>query len=400
MTREQTPRVAIVHDYLTQRGGAERVVLALAAAFPGAPVYTSFYLPDATYPDFADLEVHTLPLNRIGLLRDHHRLGLPVLAPAFSRLRVTADVVICSSTGWAHGAHVTGRCVVYCHSPARWLWAKDQYLPPGSSIAKLASLALLERPLRNWDVRAARRADRYLVNSSLIRDRVKHAYGIDAEVVPPPFTLAVDGPQLEPSTGPDRAALEPGFFLCVSRLLSYKNVRQVVEAFAMLPDRQLVVVGSGPDEAEVREVAGANTFFTGTVGDTELAWLYANAAGLVAAAYEDFGITPLEAAAFGVPVAALRWGGYLDTVRDGETGVFFDRPEAGSIRDAVVRLLGRSWDRAALLAHAATFSEERFARRMREVVTEEIATATTDPAAPGANGSSRRASSRTEQVRP
>jgi glycosyltransferase involved in cell wall biosynthesis len=368
MTAGARPRVAIVHDYLTQRGGAERVVLALAAAFPEAAIHTSFYAPAETFPQFADLDVRTMPMNRVGFLRDHHRLALPVLAPAFSRLRVDADVVVCSSTGWAHGANVSGRTVVYCHSPARWLWAKDQYLPPGSSLSKRATIAALERPLRKWDVRAAHHADRYLVNSTLIRDRVEQAYGIDAEIVPPPFTLALDGRQHPPIAG-----LEPGFFVCVSRLLPYKNVRQVVEAFASLPDQRLVVVGSGPDEAAVRSAAGANVSFTGTVGDEELAWLYSHAAGLVAASYEDFGITPLEAAAFGVPVAALRWGGFLDTVREGETGVFFDRPEPGPIRESVVNVLGRSWDRAGLMAHAATFSEERFVTRLRAVVDEELA---------------------------
>ena len=367
MTRG-VPRVAIVHDYLTQRGGAERVVLALAGAFPGAPLHTSFYAPSETFPEFADLDVRTMAMNRIGPLREHHRIALPVLAPAFSRLRVAADVVISSSTGWAHGADITGRRVVYCHSPARWLWVKDQYLPPGSSFAKRATLAVLERPLRKWDVRAAQRADRYLVNSTLIRDRVKRAYGIEAEVVPPPFTLPVDGPSVNPIAG-----LKPGFFLCVSRLLPYKNVRQVVEAFSTLPDHSLVVVGSGPDEAAVRAAAGANVFFSGTVGDEELAWLYANAVGLVAASYEDFGITPLEAAAFGVPVAALRWGGFLDTVREGDTGLFFDAPDAASIRDAVVRLLDHSWDRTELVAHAETFSEPRFAQRLQAVVAEELA---------------------------
>ena len=368
MTRPARPRVAIVHDYLTQRGGAERVVLALAGAFPGATIHTSFYAPGETFPQFADLDVRTMPMNRVGFLRDHHRLALPVLAPAFSRLRVDADVAVCSSTGWAHGASVSGRTVVYCHSPARWLWVKDQYLPPGSSFSKRATIAALERPLRKWDVRAARRADRYLVNSTLIRDRVERAYGIEAEILPPPFSLPVDGPQRAPIAG-----LEPGFFVCVSRLLPYKNVRQVVEAFAALPDQRLVVVGSGPDEAAVRAAAGGNVSFAGTVGDEELAWLYSHAAGLVAASYEDFGITPLEAAAFGVPVAALRWGGFLDTVREGDTGVFFDQPEAAPIRDAVVSLLNRSWDRAGLVAHASTFSEARFASRMQAVVEEELA---------------------------
>ena len=382
MSGAATRRVAIVHDYLTQRGGAERVVLALAKAFPDAPVFTSFYVPSATFPEFADLDVRTLPLNRIGFLRANHRLALPVLAPAFSRLRVSADVVICSSTGWAHGTHVSGRSVVYCHSPARWLWVKDQYLPPGSSISKVAAMALLGRPLRNWDVRAARRADRYLVNSSLIRDRVKRVYEIDAEVVPPPFTLAVDGPKRAPRS-PSSAELAPGFVLCVSRLLSYKNVRQVVEAFATLPDRRLVVVGSGPDEAVVRGAAGANVSFTGTVDDEELRWLYANAVGLIAAAYEDFGITPLEAAAFGKPVAALRWGGFLDTVRDGETGVFFDEPTAAAIRGALTVMLDRSWDPGALRAHAGQFSERRFADRLGEIVAEETALGSPSPTAAG-----------------
>jgi len=370
MTGESVPRVAIVHDYLTQRGGAERVVLALAAAFPGAAIHTSFYASEETFPEFADLDVRTMPMNRLRVLRDHHRLAFPLLALAFSRLRVAADVVVCSSTGWAHGANISGRQVVYCHSPARWLWAKDQYLPPGSSLAKRATIGALERPLRRWDIRAARHADRYLVNSTLIRERVKLAYGIDAEIVPPPFTLPVDGLRSSPLPG-----LEPGFFMCVSRLLPYKNVRQVVEAFAGLPDQRLVVVGSGPDDAAVRALATANVSFTGTVGDEQLAWLYANSAGLVAASYEDFGITPLEAAAFGVPVAALRWGGFLDTVREGETGVFFDQPEAPFIRDAVTRLLDHTWDRAGLVAHAETFSEARFAVRLQAVAAEELAKA-------------------------
>jgi glycosyltransferase involved in cell wall biosynthesis len=368
MTQERRPRVAIVHDYITQRGGAERVVLALAAAFPGSPIHTSFYAPAETFPEFAELDVRPMPMNRVALLRNRHRLALPLLAPAFSRLRVDADVAICSSTGWAHGADVSGRRVVYCHSPARWLWVKDHYLPPGSSVVKRATLAVLERRLLAWDVRAAARADRYVVNSTLIHDRVKQAYGIEAEIVPPPFTLRVDGPRRAPSAG-----LTPGFFLCVSRLMSYKNVRQVVEAFAALPHQRLVVVGSGPDEAPIRAAAGPNVSFTGTVGDAELAWLYGNAAALVAAAYEDFGITPLEAASFGVPIAALRWGGFLDTVVDGETGVFFDRPEPGAIRDAVTKLLDREWDRAALVAHAEAFSEARFAARLTSIVDEELA---------------------------
>src|SRR5436190_19462163 len=113
--------VALVHDYLTQRGGAERVVLAMMSAFPRAPLYTSLYEPETTYPDFRKADVRPLRINRIGLLRRNHRLALPLLAPAFSSLRVEADIVLCSTSGWAHGVHTGGKPVVYCHAPARWL---------------------------------------------------------------------------------------------------------------------------------------------------------------------------------------------------------------------------------------------------------------------------------------
>ncbi len=177
--------LALVHDYLTQQGGAERVVLALAAAFPDAPLFTSLYDPERTFPEFAHHDVHTLPLDRIAVLRDHHRLALPLLAPAFSRLRVDAEVVLCSSSGWAHGARVGGRKVVYCHTPARWLYQADRYLD-GSSLFSAAGLAALSPTLRRWDRRAAASADRYLVNSSAVKARVADLYGIEADVVPPP----------------------------------------------------------------------------------------------------------------------------------------------------------------------------------------------------------------------
>ena len=218
-----TPPIALVHDYLTQRGGAERVVLTLADAYPDAAIYTSLYDPAGTFPEFAERDVRTLPLDRVGFLRDHHRLALPLLAPAFSRLHVDAEVTICSSSGWAHGAHVSGAKVVYCHNPARWLYQTDQYLAGSSSVAA-AGLAILRPPLRRWDSRAAATADRYVVNSRAVRARVAEVYGIDADVVPPPVEIDVHGPK-RPVAG-----VEPGFLLCVSRLVAYKNVSPVIQS--------------------------------------------------------------------------------------------------------------------------------------------------------------------------
>src|SRR4051812_17705186 len=120
--------VAIVHDYLTQRGGAERVVLAMNRAFPDAPIYTSLYDPDGTYPEFATIDVRTAPLNRVPALCRYHRGAFPVLAPTFSAMNIDADVVVCSSSGWAHGVRTAGYKIVYCHAPARWLYQTDRYL--------------------------------------------------------------------------------------------------------------------------------------------------------------------------------------------------------------------------------------------------------------------------------
>ena len=355
--------VALVHDYLTQRGGAERVVLSLTHAFSEAPLHTSLYEAADTFPEFAATEVHTLPLNALTPLRRRHRLALPLLAPSFSHLHVNADVVVCSSSGWAHGAHTDGRKIVYCHTPARWLYQTNRYLRDTSG-AQRAAMSALRPLLLRWDMRAARTADRYIANSTIVAQRIARIYGLEAEVVPPPPALTPGGPSA-PVDG-----IEPGYVLCVSRLLAYKNIDAVVEAFATLPAERLVIVGRGPHEESLRRVATSNVRFAGGVGDAELRWLYAHSSALVAASHEDFGLTPLEAAAFGRPVAALRWGGFLDTVVEGETGVFFDNPSAGSIADAVQTLRATVWNEETLRSHAAGFSEARFIDRIRAIALE------------------------------
>jgi glycosyltransferase involved in cell wall biosynthesis len=357
--------VALVHDYLTQRGGAERVVATMVRTFPGAPLYTSLFDPDGTYPDFRSADVRTLAIDAVPLLRRRHRLALPILAWSFARLSISADVVLCSSSGWAHGVQTTGRKIVYCYTPARWLYQTDRYLRGRHAIAR-ASLSVLRSHLMAWDRRAAASADRYVTTSSAVRDRIRDVYGIEAEVLPPP-------PALDPR-GPQRAVagMQSGFLLCVSRLLPYKNVQAVVEAFSELAEERLVVVGEGPERARLRPLAGRNVTFAGSVPDDQLRWLYANARAVVAASYEDYGLTPLEAASFGKPAAVLRWGGFLDTVVAGTTGVFFDAPEARAVREAVAELSTREWSPAALRAHAATFSEERFVERLRSIVEEAV----------------------------
>lgn len=357
--------VALVHDYLTQRGGAERVVKAMLAAFPDAPLYTSLYEPDATFPFFRGHNIKPMPINQLRPLRHHHRLALPLLAPSFSCLTVNAEVTICSSSGWAHGARTTGRKIVYCYTPARWLYQGRSYIGERSSLLVRATLSTLAPVLRGWDRRRARTANRYLVLSSVVQRRVRDEYGIDSDVLPPCVTIRDNDLQIP------IADMEPGYWLCVSRLLPYKNVDAIVEAFAHLRDQRLVIVGSGPAESAIRRAATPNVSVIGSISDPQLAWLYANSFGLVAASYEDFGLTPLEANVFGKPAATLGWGGFVDTIIEGVNGLFFKEPNPELIRNAVHLASSSTWSPEAIKRHAARYNEAHFRRQLRRIVADE-----------------------------
>ncbi|MBM6399144.1 glycosyltransferase [Phycicoccus sp. MQZ13P-5] len=358
--------VAVAHDYLTQRGGAERVVLSLAKAFPGAPVHTTLHEPDATYPELAALEVRASSLNRFAPARRSYRSALPLLPFAASSVRPTEDVVVASTSGWAHGFRAEGDVVAYCHAPARWLYQSEAYL--GGSLrssAKGLALAALKPSLLAWDRRAAARPAKYLCNSRVVRDRIGEAYGIEAEVVPPPHSMDVHAPRESVPELEDWAG--EGYLLVVSRLLPYKNVDVLVEAVRGT-DERLVVVGTGPEKARLQAIAPQNVKMVEGLSEAQLRWVYAQARLLLAPSLEDYGLTPLEAAAFGVPTVSLGAGGYLDTVVDGLTGLFVEAPEVGAFRAGIAEATGRSWDTAAVLAQADAFGEERFGERIREAV--------------------------------
>ena len=365
-TREVRPdnpgdRVVLVHDYLTQRGGAERVALVLTHAFPEAPLVTSLYDPLATYPEFRLAHVEPLPVNRLSVLRHNHKVALPLLAPSFSAVTVNADVVVCSSSGWAHGIRTDGRKLVYCHTPARWLYEREDYLL-GYGRAARWTMRALHGSLVRWDHHAAHSADQYLVNSRVVQQRVRRVYGIDADVLPPPHTVDVTAPHL-PVDG-----IEPGYYLTVARLNGYKHVDAVVDAFAGMPAVRLVVVGGGSERRLLEQRATPNVRFLGVVADDQLRWLYANCRALIAASHEDFGLTPVECAAFGRPSAVLHWGGYLDTLVEGVTGVSFATPEPDAIRDALRRLDSQGCDEDVLRKHADRYSEAAFVDELRRRV--------------------------------
>ncbi|MEZ0054214.1 glycosyltransferase involved in cell wall biosynthesis [Mycobacterium sp. MAA66] len=368
------PRVAIAHDYLTQRGGAEKVVLSMSKAFPNAPIYTQLYDPAGTYPEFAERDIRVSRLNRIPLFRKNHRLALPILPVVASSTFIDADVVVTSSSGWAHGFHTSGRKLIHCHTPAHWLYTPDQYLSDGGDLAKRVLLKATSGYLKAWDRRAALSCDRYLAVSTMIRDRIKDVYGIDAGVLPSPVAMNTHaGVEPVPAVA-DWAADDQSFYLCVSRLLPYKNVDKVVRAFAG-SDRRLVVVGRGPEADHIERIRTPNVTLASDLTDAQMAWLYQSCRALVAASYEDYGLTPIEAAVWGKPAVVLRWGGFLDTVVDGVTGTFFDEPRADSIAAALDRFEAQAFDPVAISRHAEQFTEERYAERLYAAVDELAAVA-------------------------
>ncbi|WP_336647071.1 glycosyltransferase [Micrococcus luteus] len=367
---EQTPAtIAIAHDYLTQKGGAERVVLALHRLWPDAPIYTTFYDAEGTFPEFKDAHIITSPLNRVGLLRKDPRRALPLLPLASSLMHVKEPIAVVSTSGWAHGFRYDGATLVYCHTPARWVYLLDDYLGEDGRDSIKGRIARVLRPgLRRWDRAAVRRRSRYVANSTVVKKRIEDVYGLDGvDLVFPPHSVSTEGPQ-EPIPGAERLA-EDGFLLSVARLMPYKHVDVAIEAAARA-GRPLVVIGKGPEEARLRAMAGEDVVFGQDLTDAQLRWAYAHATALIAASHEDFGITPLEASAWGVPTVALRAGGYLDTIVDDVNGVFVEEPTVDLMAGGVERLLAHDWDRAAMQVHAARFSEVEFGRRIRGLLGE------------------------------
>ncbi len=361
-------RVAVVHDYLSQRGGAERVTLSLMKAFPNARLITSVYDPDGTFPEFAQYDVETTWLNRVAAFRRDPRRALPFLAPAFSGLEVSGvDLVVCSSTGWAHGVKAPSvPKLVYCHSPARWLYESADYFA-GKSPMAIRSARLALAPLQRWDVRAAASVDRYLVNSTVVQQRLMRAYGRTATVVHPPMALC-DG-EGDPVPG-----IEPGYLLAVSRRRGYKHVDVICEAIEDMPGERLVVIGGLPERDE--------PWCSRTVGltnltDRQLRWMYANCKALVATSNEDFGLTPIEAYSSGRPAIVLRRGGYLDSTVEGVTGIFVDEPTREAVKEAVLELGQMTFDTEAIKRHASQFSEHAFVTRLQAEASQLVQSAAT-----------------------
>lgn len=387
MSAPQLPaglRIALVHDWLTGFRGGEKVLDALARLAPGADLHTLIHVPGSTSSVIEDRPIHASIYSKLPGVADYYRWLLPLFPGWIDRLSFDdVDLILSTSHCVAKGARPREGAVhvCYCHTPMRYVWDRfDDYFGHWTGPKRWFIEREADR-LRRWDRASADRVHTWVANSRFVRDRIVRFYDVRAEkveVVAPPvdvahFEAALDGPGGAPERE-DR-------YLAVSALVPYKRIDVAVEACAR-SGRRLDVAGNGPERAALEarvEALGATDRirFLGFVPDAELPGLMARRRAFLFPGIEDFGITPVEATAAGLPVIARGVGGVLDSVRDGENGVLYE----GDGVEAMVAALeafesrGEAWDRSAMRAWAREFTVEAFVERFVRIVDATVARA-------------------------
>src|SRR3954471_7636688 len=353
------PRVALVHDFLLDLRGAERVFLEMCEIWPDAPVYTAVYDEAGTEGRFAHRDVRTTFLDRLSPNSRTFRSLLPFYPAAIESLDLSEfDVVVSSSSAWAHAVICEGGAahVCYCHNPFRYAWNdRDRTLAERRDPIRRAALRTLFHRWRQWDWIAAQRVDTYLANSRTTEARIRAYFARDSRVVYPP----VDVSRFNPGSAGDH-------YMVLSELMPHKRIDLAVEAFNKLR-LPLVVAGDGPDARSLRRMAGPTVTFAGRISDADVALLLEGCRALVVTAVEEFGIAAVEAQAAGRPVVAVGAGGALETVRDGVTGCFWNGgPE--ELAEAVAGFDDAAVDPATCVESARRFDVAEFRKALpREV---------------------------------
>lgn len=355
-------RIALVHDWLNQMGGAERVLENLVALYPSAPLYTSIYRPAVMPSHYRQWDIRTSWMDGLPLVKRHHQAFLPLYPMAFESLDLSEyDVVLTNKSGFCHGIITPPETlhICYCLSPTRYVWRHHDYLErEGLGRASRTVLAPLLSFLRLWDRNAADRVDRFVAISTEIQRRIQKYYRRDSAIIHPP----VDTSRFAPAASHDE------YLLVVGRLVPYKRIDLAVRACSEL-HLPLKVVGGGRDLERLTAMAGPSVEFLGWVSDDVLPELMARCRAFLFPGAEDFGIAPLEAMASGRPVIAYAYGGALDTVVEGKTGALFQEQTVESLAGALQRFDGDDYDPAMIRAHAEQFDTMVFRQRMATFVT-------------------------------
>jgi glycosyltransferase involved in cell wall biosynthesis len=350
-------KIALVHDYFIQMGGAERVAAAMHDSFPTAPIYTTVALPHRLPKELRGADIRTSAMQRLPGMEQRFRQYFMLYPFAVEHFDLSEfDLIFSSSSGYAKGVRRRSNAihVCYCHTPMRWAWRYEDYVARenfGRLTRSLLPLSLWG--LRKWDLRAAQQPNYYIANSRLVAKRIKEIYGREAFVIPPP----IDVDRFQMSSQVD------DYYLVLSRLVPYKRIDLAIEACNRL-GRRLVIIGDGPDRARLEKLAGPNTQFLGRQSDSQVNHYASRCRALLFTGEEDFGMVPLEVNAAGRPVIAFRGGGAMETVVDGITGVFFDKATSASLESAIEDFESRRWHQQSLRKHAEKFDRSVFTFRV------------------------------------
>lgn len=354
-------KIALVHDYLTQRGGAERVFELLCKRYPEADIFTSLYDAQKSI-DLGERIINTTFLQKIPGATKYFRMLAPLYFPAFRSLDLQDyDLIISSSTSFAKAVRKKpqARHICFCHNVTRFLWDTETYLREYGDYRYFAPLIeKVFQIIRNLDLKYAQEPDLYIANSSIVAQRIEKIYHKQAIVVNYP----IDTSNFVFSNTKEE------YYLASARMISYKRLDIIVEAFNWL-GWNLLISGDGPEQEKLKAQALPNVQFLGHVSDRERKDLFSKAKSIIVAALEDYGLVPVEANASGTPVIAYGAGGVLDTQIPGKTGVFFQRQTPCSLQAALLEAGGISWDYENIRNHAVSkFSEQSFFGKVERII--------------------------------
>lgn len=361
-------RIAIVHDYLNQLGGAEKVVAVLHEMYPEADIHTLFVDHNKLWPSLQNALICPSVLQYFPFIMNRFKLFFWLYPFVIMNKTIRGyDVVISSSSAYAKGIRVGNNGdglkpihICYCHTPMRFAWNYKEYIAKETNNKLLSKAARLLVPLmKAWDVHSSRNVDWFIANSSVVQERIRRCYHRESTIIHPPVEVRY----LENSQGPT----PKGFFLIVSRLVAYKRLDLAIEACNKL-DLPLVVVGSGPDRERLLSLAGPTVQFVGFQPEEKLFEYMASCNALIFPGEEDFGITPLEVNSLGRPVVAYHGGGALDTIVEGVNGLFFHQPTVESLSQTLLRVDSIKWNSQEIQGIAKRFERQVFVERMSALV--------------------------------
>ncbi len=355
-------KVALIHDFLTQYGGAEKVLECFHKIWPSAPIFTLFYNKKVMGEKFIDCEINVSPIQNLPFGVKKYRWYLPLMSSAIERFNLKGfDMVVSDSSAYAKGVITQPDTYhfSYIHTPTRYLWSDaHDYLDSlkgGEKIASKAIAPILSR-LRTWDYLAAQRPDALIANSKFVAKRIKHYYHRESTVIYPP----VETDKFSISRKIDK------YFLVVSRLRPYKRIDLAIRAFNHLKI-PLKIIGGGENQS-LKRMAGPNIEFLDIISDEEKIKYLSHCQALIHPQEEDFGITAIEAMASGRPVIAYQSGGILETVGEMETGKFFKEQTWESLAEAVVKFKSDDFNPEEIRKHALKFSQERFKKEILKFI--------------------------------